>query len=110
MCHKSESSSFHRFAPVTETDIAFMTADVLRFVGPSPIRSGTGTNTASVGCTEGGGGRLVGVDNPSFCCCSSCRNEVVSRGDLLLFGGNTALVAKILTLAKNEKCTPDCTF
>ena len=43
-------------------------------VGPSPIQSGTGTNTASVGCTEGGGGRLVGVDNPCFCCCSSCES------------------------------------
>ena len=38
-------------------------------VGPSPVQSGTGANTASVGCTEVGGGRLVGVDNPSFCCC-----------------------------------------
>ena len=28
-------------------------------VGPSPIQSGTGTNTAFMGCTEGGGGRLV---------------------------------------------------
>ena len=24
MCRKSESSSFHSFAPITETDIAFM--------------------------------------------------------------------------------------
>ena len=32
-------------------------------VGPSPIQSGTGTNTASVGCTEGGGNRLAGVDD-----------------------------------------------
>ena len=64
------------------------------YVGSSPIQSGTGTNTASVGCTEGGGGRLVGVDNPSFCCCSSCGNEVVSLEDLLLVGGNAALVAR----------------
>ena len=63
-------------------------------LGPSPIQSGTGTNTASVGCTEGGDGRLVGVDNPSFCCCSSCGSEVVSWRDLLLVGGNTALVAR----------------
>ena len=62
-------------------------------VDPSPTQSGTGTNTASVGCTEGGGGRLVGVENPSFCC-SSCGSEFVSWGDVLLVGGNTALVAR----------------
>ena len=61
---------------------------------PSPIQSGTGTNAASVGCTEGGGGRLVGVDSPYFCCCSSCGSEVVSWRDPLLVGGNTALVAR----------------
>ena len=27
-------------------------------VGPSPIQLGTGTNTTSVGCTEGGGNRF----------------------------------------------------
>ena len=57
-------------------------------VGPSPIQTGTGTNTASVGCTEGGGNGLVGVDNPSFCCCSTCGSEVVIWGDSLLVGGN----------------------
>ena len=31
------------------------------YVGPSSIQSGTGINNASVGCTEGGGGRLVGI-------------------------------------------------
>ena len=65
-------------------------------VGPSPIQSGTDTNTASVGCTctEGGGGRLVCVDNPSFCSCSGCGSEVVIWGDSLLVGVNTALVAR----------------
>ena len=61
--------------------------------GIAYVQSGTGTNTASVDCIEGGGNRLVGVDNPSFCCCSSCGSEVVSWGYLLLVGGNTALVA-----------------
>ena len=62
-------------------------------VGPSSIHLGTDTNTASVGSTDGVGSRLVGVDNPSFRCCSSCGNEVVIWGDLLLGGGNTAVVA-----------------
>ena len=63
-------------------------------VGSSPIQSGTVTNTAYVGCIEGGGGHLVGLDNPYFCCCSSCGSEVVTWADLLLVGGNTTLVAR----------------
>ena len=48
----------------------------------------------SVGCTEGGSNRLVGVDNPSFCSCSTCGSEVVIWGDSLLVGGNESLVAR----------------
>ena len=59
-----------------------------------PYQIGACTHTASVGCTEGGCGHLVDVDNPSFCCCSSCGSEVVIWGDSLLVGGNTSLVAR----------------
>ena len=43
----------------------------------APPLSNRGLARTSGGCTEGGGNRLVGVDNPSFCCCSSCGSEVV---------------------------------
>ena len=74
---------------------------VFRFL-PYPI--GTGTNTASVGCTEGGGCRLVGVDNTSFCCCSSCGSEVGSWGDLLLVDGNKAPVARLFCVIPRMDC------
>ena len=38
--------------------------------------------------------RAEAVDWSSFCCCSSCGNEVVIWGDLLLVVDNTALVAR----------------
>ena len=44
-----------------------MTAEVMCLSVPPLSNRGLapGTNTAPVGCTEGGGGRLVGFDNPS---------------------------------------------
>ena len=71
-----------------------MTTEALRLSVPLPYPIGIGTNTASEGCTEGGGSRLFGVANPSFCR-SSCGIEFGSWGDLLLVGGNTALVARL---------------
>ena len=75
-------------------------------VDPSPIQSETDTNTTSVCCTEGKGGRLVGVDNPSFCCLSSCGSDVVSSGDLLLAGGNTALIARLYDWREWDRGSP----
>ena len=77
---------------------------------PTSIQSATGTNTASAGCTEGGGGHLVGIDNQSFCCNSSCGIEVVSWGDLLLVGGNTALVARAYDWREWDKGSPIVTL
>ena len=43
---------------------------------------------------------------PSFCCCSSCGIEVVSWGDLLPVGGNTALVAKPYDWREWDRASP----
>ena len=69
-----------------------MTAKVLRMSVP-PLSNRGLAHTTSVGCTESGGGRLVGVDNPYFCFYYSYMGVKLSFGELLFVGG-TALVAR----------------